>query len=67
MRGVSALCGAEDFVSFLESGGRIRIWGGEDDASELATGDPGKRWLVLIFSTDLEEVEEIGCGRVNSN
>lgn len=34
---------------------------GEDLAAEFGAGDPGERWLPLVFSADLEEVEEVGC------
>lgn len=67
MRGVPALRGAEHSVPFLESWGRVRRRGGEDDAGELATRDPWERWLVLVFAADLEEVEEVGCGCVNGD
>lgn len=65
MRGVSALSGTKDSVPIFESWRRIRGRGGEDDAGKFATGDPWERWLVLVFTADLKEVEEIGSGCVN--
>lgn len=34
---------------------------GEDLAAEFGARDPGEGWLPLVFSADLEEVEEVGC------
>jgi hypothetical protein len=35
----------------------------DDYACKLRPGDPGEWWLVLVFSSDLEEIEEIRrCG-----
>jgi hypothetical protein len=45
----------------LEGGGN-----GENNASEFGARDPGERGLMLVFSTDLEEVEKIGRGGVDS-
>lgn len=63
-----ALRGAEDAVAEFEFRGRGR--GGReggDYAGELGAGNPGKGGLVLVFSLDLEEVEEVGCGRVDGD
>jgi hypothetical protein len=37
----------------------------DDHAGEFGAGDPWEGWLMLVFSGDLEEVEEIGCGGVD--
>ena len=39
----------------------------ENDAREFGAGDPGEGGLVLVFATDLEEVEEVGCGGVDGD
>lgn len=62
MRCVCALCSAEyaiaDFVfSIVCGGGGCR--NGGDCTGEFGAADPGEGWLVLVFSLDLEDVEEI--------
>lgn len=39
--------------------------GGKHDACEFHAGDPWERRLVLVFSLDLEEVEEAGAAGVD--
>lgn len=68
MRRVAALTGAEDLVADIELWGPSFVGGhGEDNTGELGAGDPGERWLVLVFAADLEEVEEVGCGGVDGD
>jgi hypothetical protein len=63
VRGIGALCCAEDAVAdFVLQRGAGGGQGG-DCAGELGAADPGERRLVLVFSLDLEDVEEVcSCG-----
>lgn len=58
---VAALGGAEDGVAGAEFWGGGRRGAGEDYAGEFCSGCPGEGGLMLVFSADLEEVEEV-CG-----
>lgn len=58
---VAALGGAEDGVAGKEFWGGGRGRAGEDYAGEFCSGCPGEGGLMLVFSADLEEVEEV-CG-----
>ena len=68
MRRVAALTGTEDLVADIELW-RPSFVGGdrEDDSREFGAGDPGERWLALVFALDLEEVKEVGCGGVDGD
>lgn len=66
MRRVGALRGAEDPIARLEP--RAWVSGGvsrrcDDGAGELGARDPGQWRLVLVFASDLEQVEEVGPAR----
>lgn len=64
-RRVPALARPEDAIPRFERRvrrGRGRGRGREDDAGELAAGDPGEGRLGLVPAPDLEEVEEVGGG-----
>jgi hypothetical protein len=67
--GVAALRGAEDFVADGVVGASFGRGGGDggDYATEFGAGDPGEGRLVLIFSADLEKVEEVRCGAVDAD
>lgn len=58
---VGALGGAEDAVAGFEAVVVSFIGDGEDCAGEFVAGCPGEFGLVLVFSGNLEEVEEV-CG-----
>lgn len=63
-----SLRSAEDAVAEFEFWGRRRRGReGGNDAGEFGAGDPGEGRLVLVFSLDLEEVEEVGCGGVDGD
>lgn len=52
---------AEDAVADFEA--RIARWCGEDCAGEFGAADPRQGGLVLVFTLDLEDVEEVcACG-----
>lgn len=40
---------------------------GEHNAGEFGAGDPGEGRLMLIFATDLEQVEEVGGAGANAD
>jgi len=67
VRCVPALCSAEDPVTGLEGWRGVAGGGGQDDAGEFGAGYPGERGLVLVFTTDLKKVEEIGGGGVDGD
>lgn len=67
MRGIPSLGGAKDSIANLVFG---RLVGGrcdDDDARELGAGDPREGRLMLVFPSNLEEVEEVSCSRVDSD
>ena len=39
----------------------------ENGTGEFGARYPGEGRLVLVFASDLEEVEEVGCGGVDGN
>jgi hypothetical protein len=65
MSRVSTLNSTEDSLTDFESGIRCGSWDSEDRSCELGTANPRQGRLVLVFSLDLQDIEEIGTGRVD--
>jgi len=62
VRRISALTGSEHLVTLLELwrlSTRQGGWRFQDNARELGACDPWESRLVLVFTADLEEVEEV--------
>lgn len=67
---IPTLRGAEDFISSLVFWCLVSwelSWCLQYNTRELGSRDPRELGLVLVFPTDLEEVEEIGCGCVDGD
>ncbi len=62
MRSIRALGGTKHAVTDFIFPRATFGWESGDYTCEFGAADPWKGWLVLIFTSDLEQVEEV-CSR----
>lgn len=67
---ICTLSSTKDLVAFLELGrlaSRQRSGRFQHDSREFRASYPWKWWLVLVLSSDLEEIEEVRSRSVNGD
>lgn len=65
MRSIRTLSGTKHAITDFVFPRTTLGWESGDYTCELGAADPRKGWLVLVFASDLEEVEEVCSRRVD--